>query len=142
MKNRIKAGLLALVVGLAACSGDSTGPSNAKLSGAWSFSVSNLSGSGLANCNVAGLTLNLTQSGSSFSGTYTPGTLTCPGVGATSFSGGTVVNGTVNGNNVTFNLDDPSFHNTGTLNGSGISGTTLVQTSSGNLTGTFSAVKQ
>ena len=77
------------------------------------------------SCGLSATPLTLTQSGTTFSGSYGPGTLTCV-AGAQSVSGaiqGIVVNGTVDGNAVTFDLDTQDFHHTGSVSGSSMSGT-------------------
>jgi hypothetical protein len=117
--------LVAAVLALAACGGsDSTGPSDANVAGAWTLSASNMSGQGVS-CTLSGSNLSITQSGTTFSGSYGPGTLTC--VAGTQSVGstvqGTVVNGTVDGNAVAFDLDTQDFHHTGSVSGSSMSGT-------------------
>jgi len=123
---RLACGLGALaVLGLFGCGGgDSTGPSNARVGGAWTFTATNLSGSGVS-CAFGGAPMTLTQSGTTFSGTYGPGTMTCT-AGGQPVSGqfqGTIVNGTVDGNAVAFDLDTQDFHQTGSVNGNSMSGT-------------------
>jgi hypothetical protein len=116
---------MALVLGVSACGGDdATGPSNADVAGAWTFNASNLSGSGVS-CNLSSTPLTLTSSGTTFSGSYGPGTFTCV-AGGQSVGGqiqGTIVNGTIDGNAVAFDLDTQDFHQTGTVGGSSMSGT-------------------
>jgi hypothetical protein len=117
--------LLAAVLGMTACGGDdATGPSNASVAGAWTLSVSNMSGQGVS-CSVGGTALTLTQSGTTFSGTYGPGTMTCVAGSQSTEVGvqGTVVNGTVDGNAVAFDLDTQDFHHTGSVSGNSMSGT-------------------
>jgi hypothetical protein len=116
--------LLLATFGLVACGGDSTGPSDANVGGAWTFTASNMSGAGVS-CNLSSAPLSLTQTGTTFSGTYGAATLSCS-AGAQSTSGmiqGVVVNGSVDGNAVEFDLDTQDFHHTGSVSGSSMSGT-------------------
>lgn len=125
MRILISSVLLATVLGMTACGGgDATGPSNASVAGAWTLSVSNMSGQGVS-CGVGGTAVTLTQSGTTFSGTYGPGTVTCvSGSQSTEVDvQGTVVNGTVDGSAVAFDLDTQDFHHTGSVNGNSMSGT-------------------
>jgi hypothetical protein len=115
------------VLGTLACGGDDdTGPSTpADVSGTWSASVSNMSGSGVSCTSDGATLLTLSQTGSTFSGTYSGGELTCSGPGGTTsgpIGSGLVVNGEVDGNNVSFDLDTPDFHQTGNVDGTSISG--------------------
>ena len=114
-----------LVTLTGACGGDdSTGPSQASLGGVWTLSATNVSGQGVS-CNLSPSRMTISQSGTTFTGTYGPGTVTCVS-GADSFSyvaQGTVVNGTVNGNSVQFDLDTQDLHLTGGVNGNSMSGT-------------------
>jgi hypothetical protein len=69
--------------------------------------------------------MTLNQSGDTFTGSYGPGTLTCLAGGESgSFNfNGTIVNGTVDGSSVAFDLDTQDLHHTGTINGNSMSGT-------------------
>ena len=135
---------------LAACGGDSNGPSLPTVAGSYSLSQSNVAGGGIS-CNALGTTMTLTQSGATFSGNYSGGTLTCTGPGGQFSNGigsGTVANGTVNQNGaVAFDLDTQDWHLAGNLSGSSMSGTVTVRlnlTGSGvqTLTGNWSAARQ
>ncbi|MGH7497722.1 MAG: hypothetical protein ACREL3_02600 [Gemmatimonadales bacterium] len=140
--------LLALV--LTGCGGgDATGPSNASVAGTWTMSLSNLSGSGVS-CNLSATPVTIAQSGTTFSGTYGPGTLSCF-AGSQSNSvqiQGTIVNGTVDGNAVVFDLDTQDFHQTGSVAGNSMSGTARWTIDLGGssgivvLNGNWSAAKQ
>jgi hypothetical protein len=113
---------------LAACGGDTSGPGN-NVTGSWLYSVSNLT-SGSLTCSSSGTTLSITQSSSSFSGSYAGGTLTCltpSGSSSVAIGGGAVVSGSISGSNVSFDLDTGDWHNTGTINGGSMSGTVTVQ---------------
>ncbi len=114
------------LLGLVACGGDNgTGPGSS-VDGVWSASLSNLSGSGVSCSSTAPTQLTLNQTGNTFSGSYTGGELTCSGPGGT-FSdpvgSGSVVNGQINGNSLSFDLDTPDFHQIGTITGNSLSGT-------------------
>ena len=125
MRSPILAALVASLVALSACGGDSaTAPSNAQVGGTWTFNASNMSGSGVS-CNLLSASLVITQSGATFSGTYGPGTLSCVAGGQSQSAtiNGTIVNGTVDGSAVAFDLDTQDFHHTGTASGASMSGT-------------------
>jgi len=143
------------VLAIVSCGGGgdaSTGPptpTNANIAGSWNYSASNLSGAGFT-CNVNGTILNFTQSGATFTGTYSGGTLTCTAPGLPTFSeplgNGIVATGTVNINNVSFDFDTSDWRNTGTVSGNSISGTAVVRISDGSTTytlnGSFAATKR
>ena len=116
--------LLICATVIAACGGDSTGPSAASVAGAWTMSATNVSGQGVS-CNLAPTPVTLSQSGITFTGTYGPGTVTCvSGIESVSFPvQGNVVSGTLNGNSVQFDLDTQDVRLTGTLSGNSMSGT-------------------
>lgn len=120
-----KVGFLILGLVVSACS-DSTGPKNANVSGAWSYSVSNLSGGGLS-CNASGTTVTLNQTGTTFTGTYNGGTLSCGSVGTVSVGTGAVASGVVAANSVNFNFDTQDWMNAGSLSGNTIAGTATVR---------------
>ena len=135
---------------LGACGGDdSTGPSQASIAGAWTLSATNVSGQGVS-CNLNNTPVTINQSGSTFTGTYGPGTVTClAGAESVSFPvQGTVVNGTLNGNSVQFDLDTQDIHHVGTLSGNSMSGTVQWTIDFGGdigvvtLSGNWSAAKQ
>jgi len=143
--------VLAGVVLLAACGGDSTGPSNANVGGAWLASFSNFSGSGVT-CNATGISIQISQSGSTFSGTYTGGTFSCVGPGGSvvvAGGTGTIINGVVTGNSVSFDADTPDSHFTGSVATGGASmsgsGTDRIDIGGGQtivLSGSWGAAKQ
>jgi hypothetical protein len=108
--------------GLAAC-GSSTAPGGISVGGHWNVTVSDLSGSGHV-CNGT-LTANFTQSFNTFDGTYSGNTMTCVTNGTSQSIGqvnGTVTDGKVDGQSVTFSLDNTPDTFTGTVNVSHISG--------------------
>jgi hypothetical protein len=115
----------ALATVAAACGGDdSTGPSQANVAGTWTLSASNMSGQGVS-CNLGNTSVTLTQSGTTFSGSYGPATITCFAGGQSSsvLAQGVIVNGAINGTAVQFDLDTQDLHHTGTVNGNSMSGT-------------------
>jgi hypothetical protein len=100
---------------LAGCGGGGSGPS-VSLTGAWPFTVSSSNTTLQTSCQTAG-TVNLTQTGSSFSGTATA-TTTCTGPGGVSQSSG---NGTIGGGQITGSAisftDNTGCSYTGTVSG-------------------------
>jgi len=118
--------LLGLLAILLACGGDdSTGPST-NVAGTWTASLSNMSGSGISCSSTSPTTITISQQSTTFSGSYSGGELTCTGPGGTAsefIGSGTILNGTLNGNSVSMDLDTPDFHLTGTVSGSSMSGT-------------------
>lgn len=154
MRSKLLAAAGALLI-LAGCSGDSqsgpTGPQHANVAGSWTYNATNLSGTvmGFAmTCNIEGMTLNLTQTGTSFGGTCGPSIITCFGGGVQvddTLPGSVVVNGLVNGNNVQFDIETSDYHNTGTMSGSSMSGTVSIRLDLGDevvtLTGNWAAAQ-
>ena len=146
MQRLFLCGLLAL--GLAACGGDkSTGPSDANIGGSWQITFSNMSGSGVS-CNTSAFPLQITQSNTTFTGSYGLGSITCTGPGGNaSFNAqGVVANGTVDINAVAFDMDTQDFHQTGSVSGNSMSGTARWRFDLGGaqivtLNGNWSAVK-
>ena len=137
--------ILAAITTLAAC-GDSTSP-GPNLGGSWLYSVSNLT-SGSVTCSSSGTTLSITQSGATFSGSYSGGTLTCltPSGSSSGLIGtGAVVSGSLSGNAVSFDLDTGDWHNSGSISGGSMSGSVTVRlTISGTtfvLSGNFGAAR-
>ncbi len=131
-------------------SGDIMGPSMPSVAGSWTYSATNLSGSGVS-CSVSGTSLVITQSSGTFTGSYNGGTLSCTGGGVTSSSpvgSGTIVSGSVTSAGATsFDFDTQDWRNTGTLSGNSISGTVVVRIDLGaptgviTLSGNFSAAR-
>lgn len=130
------------------CSDDPSGPQVAQIAGTWTYNASNIVGGGIS-CNISGVTLILTQSASTFSGTTTGGHFSCsaPGVPtqSTNLGNDVIANGTINGNAVVFDIATSDIHHTGSISGNSISGVVVFRLESGNstttLTGQFSAVK-
>ena len=139
-------GLLFLAA-LVGCGSDSTAPNAADVSGRWSYSATNLAGSGIA-CNISGVFLTLTQNSTTFTGTVSSGSVSCTGPGGTStqnLGNDIVANGQINGTAVQFDIGTQDVHNVGTLSGNSMSGTLTLRIATGTttivLTGNFSAVK-
>lgn len=115
------------VLGALACGGDNgTGPTSIDVTGTWSASLSSLSGSGVSCSSTLPTQLTLNQTGTSFSGSYEGGELFCSGPGGTGplpVGSGSVINDTLNGRNLSFDLGTPDFHFTGTVTGTSMAGT-------------------
>ena len=132
-----------------ACGGDSASSPTPTVTGQWSYSATNVSGSGVT-CNFTGVTLTLAQSGSTFTGTTTGGNVSCtaPGVAPLneSLGGDVIANGQITGNAVQFDIGGQDLHNVGTLSGNSMSGTVTISVPTGTttviLTGNFSAARQ
>ena len=135
---RLFPAILFLAVTIAGCGGgDSTGPSITNISGTYLLNHSNLSGGGIS-CSSFGTSVSIAQTGSTFTGTYAGGTLSCTGPGGNqsgAIGNGTVVNGHLNGSNVSFDLDTSDWHLQGTLSGASMTGTATVRIDLGAPTG-------
>lgn len=106
MRKWIAASALLVLVG---CGDSPSEPRTPNLSGRWTYSATNISGGG-GSCDVAGVTLNLTQSGTTFSGSATGGVLTCRAGGesvSVNLTSAVVANGSINGNQIVFDIDTP-----------------------------------
>ena len=126
-----------LVFVLAGCS-SSTSPTFS-VNGSWNYQATNLAGDGVS-CTITGATLTLTQSGSTFSGSYSNAKLSCQVAGVESVIGtysGQVVNGLVSGDSVSFDFNTSAFTNAGTITGSSMSG---MATATENVGGTIGNV--
>lgn len=114
---------VAAAIGLAAC-GSSTAPGGISIGGDWSVTVSSLSGGGHV-CS-GGFGVNFAQSFNSFNGSYNNDGITCTTSGGTVplyQATGNVTDGKVNGQSITFQLDNASTINfNGTVNVSQMSG--------------------
>lgn len=143
---RIRRSSVGAVVVLAAGCGDGTGPRPADLQGVWSYSVNDLS-FGRVICSIKGLTFEITQTGGTFTGTTSGGTLDCQGPlsnpSSTPLSPAPVVNGVIEGDRVVFDFQDASYHHDATLAGETLSGQVLVR-ENGLVTGegTFTATRR
>jgi hypothetical protein len=131
---------VSIIVLLAACDG-STEPPKVNVTGNWAIAWPSMTGSGGyagLTCSISGMTLSVTQTGQSFSGTYSSSTITCNG-NAVAATAGVVVSGTVSGNSVSFDLDNATTHQTGTISGNTMSGSAAWTDATGSLSGTWSA---
>jgi autotransporter translocation and assembly factor TamB len=147
----MRAVFVLVLLSVASCGGDGpTAVDPSTLNGTWSASFTNLSGVGIS-CHSSSVTTTITTSGNTFTGTYGSGTMTCAAGGQSQsgqFPSGAVVNGTINGNAVAFDLDTPDQHQTGTVSGNSMSGTATWKYNFGapygvvTLTGSWSASKQ
>jgi hypothetical protein len=140
------------LIGILACGGnDGTGPGSTTISGTWSASLANLSGSGVDCSSTSPTQLTLNQTGATFSGSYSGGELFCTAPGSTgpvSVGTGSIVNGTVSGTSLSFDLGTPDFHHEGVVSGTSMSGTAQWTLDFGipagevTLDGTWQAAKQ
>jgi hypothetical protein len=121
--------LIIALCGVAACRGGSSTepPPAADVSGTWNATVSNMTGGAISCRSTSATQLTLTQTRNTFAGLYSGGQLTCSGPRGNSSApvlSGSVKNGAVNGNNVTFDIDTPDSHFTGAVSdASSMSGT-------------------
>lgn len=140
--------VLALVLGVLGCSNDTFGLPTALVSGSWTMTLTNFTGSGLT-CNASGITLQFAQAGTTFTGTYSGGTITCSSPSGpldTTVPPGQVANGGISGTAVVFDLGTSDSHFVGGLNGGGsMSGDGTVSTTFNgtpvSLSGTWTATK-
>jgi hypothetical protein len=150
-RNYSLSGLACILLCWVLACGDGTGPAEVNVTGIWTVTFSDLSGGGFSCSSIAPTTLTLTQTGETVSGAYNGGEVACSGPnGSFSFPAGSgdVVNGEVNGTTISFDLDSPEIHQSGTVTGSSMSGTATWQTFFGTeteavtLTGTWEADRQ
>ena len=146
--------VLSLLVWILACGGDDngTGPTFANVNGSWSLSITDMTGGGGECSTSSPIQITLQQSTTTFTGTYGGGgVLTCTapfGSFSAATGSGSVLNGEISGNEVSFDLGSASFHQTGTVTGSSMAGTatwTFDEGSAGTLgvlTGSWTATKQ
>lgn len=139
-------GLTLALAFLAACGGgDATGPSAVlNVSGGWLLSISNMT-DGTISCSGTPATMTLAQNGTTFSGSYGAFTLTCTGGGQTlsgQIQGGSVIDGSVVGLQVSFDLGTSDLHHSGTLAASSMSGSARYVLTSTTLNGTWFAARQ
>ncbi len=107
---------------LAAC-GSSTAPGGISIGGHWNIAVTNLSGGGHV-CNGS-LDANFAQSLNSFNGTYSNESVMCTTSGTPVPIGqasGSVTDGKVDGQSISYTLDNNPITFTGTVNVSQMSG--------------------
>jgi hypothetical protein len=113
---------VAMSMGLAAC-GSSTAPGGISIGGHWNVTVASLSGGGHV-CSGS-FVANFAQSFNSFNGSYASGTIACVTNGTSTPIGptsGNVTDGSVNGQSVSYSLDNGPVMFTGTVNVSQMSG--------------------
>jgi hypothetical protein len=113
---------VAAAIGLGACA-SSTAPGGISIGGHWNVTVTNLSGGGHV-CNGS-YVANFAQSLNSFNGTYSAGAITCVTGNTTTPLGtttGNVTDGSVNGQSISFSLDNDPRTFTGTVNQTTMSG--------------------
>jgi hypothetical protein len=144
-------GLLVCVLG---CGGDDdgTGPGFASVNGSWSLSITNMTGGGAQCSTTSPIQLTLQQSTTTFTGSYGGGgVLSCTapfGSFSAATGSGSVINGQITGNQVSFDIGSANFHHAGTVTGSTMAGTatwTFDEGSAGTLgalTGSWTATKQ
>src|SRR4051812_30051028 len=113
--------LSGLTVLLGCGDGGGVGPSpNASVTGSWNAIWQSMNGPDMS-CSADGGRLELSQSTRRFTGSYRVQTLTCNGM-SRSVSTGDVLNGTIQGDQVAFDLSDAGFHQSGSLAGDEMSG--------------------
>jgi hypothetical protein len=98
-------------------------PKIANVAGTWNVHWSNLSASG-ANCVARRGHMTLSQSGATFSGVYGGALLQCNGV-VVGLASGPVVNGSVGGSSIAFDMDTPDLHQSGAISGNSMSGSAV-----------------
>ena len=134
------AAIMFVIVG---CGSDSTTePQNAQVGGLWSYNTGQLSG-GLAGlgvrCFITNVDLSLNQTGATFTGNANGGHIRCTVAGVTVMDGPlgnqVVVNGTVSGNNLSFDIETPAWHHIGSVSGNSMSGTVRFTIDLGGTTG-------
>jgi hypothetical protein len=117
------------VVLVAACNADSKTsgrlgtPSIANVAGTWNVNWSNLNTSGVS-CVAIGGHMTLSQSGATFSGVYGGALLQCNGV-VVGLASGPVVNGSVGGSSIAFEMDTPDLHQSGAISRNSMSGSAV-----------------
>lgn len=115
--------ILLTILAAAAC-GDPTGPSG--LTGTWEYSATNLATEALPQlvCSIARMTLTVTQTGKSLSGSATGGTITCLGQPMKVLPSPRSVTGSVDDSVITVEIGQEIF-NIGVLDGDVVSGTSI-----------------
>lgn len=152
-------GALAVAVAVAtgACSSDPLGPALVEapsVAGDWSYQATAVTGTVLGESVTCeyNFEMRLEESGMSFSGQYSNALLVCILFGQTQIvdgGEGDIVQGSLTGGNVTFDVDTENIRNTGRLEGDSMSGQVRIEltvqhdTNIGTLvvTGPWSAVR-
>lgn len=128
--------VVAILPVFAACGGDDdgpTGPSTAQIDGAWTYAFSNITGStGTTNitCSAGNVSIDIDQTGTTFTGSYFAPALTCAGPSGSFTDGpfaGSIVNGSISGTSVSFDFDTSDWRQTGTVSGNSMNGTVTVR---------------
>jgi hypothetical protein len=116
----------AFVTGVQSESGD--------VSGQWRYNAPNVAGGGLS-CSISGVTINLTQTQSTFSGTVIGGHLRCldgsQAVIDNPLADDVIANGRINGSSISFDIGSPDVHHAGTVAGNSITGQLTIRADSG-----------
>ncbi len=117
------------------------------VTGSWTYHARGVAGGGLS-CDITGVTINLTQTNSTFTGTVVGGYLKC-------IQGGQIViddpladdviaNGRISGATVSFDIGAPDVHHSGAIAGNSMTGQITIRADSGTaatLTGPYSMVR-
>lgn len=144
---------LAAVGAISGCAA-STGP-KVNVGGTWKYEAQNLTEGGTVTCTVTDMTLSLTQTSSTFAGTYSGAnadcTFTSTHLAFPLSSSGTIVDGRINGDQVSFDMGDHLWSQTGSISGNSMSGNATITINSGidtlgssviTVRGQWAAVKQ
>ncbi len=120
---------LTVILALACGSGSSgpTAPETPLIAGTWDYRAANINPEDLPiSCDFF-LTLILSQVNENLRGTH-DGFISCEAPGDSFFQlvEGDVVNGSIDGNRIEFDLDGPDFHNEGVVSGETMAGTLIV----------------
>jgi hypothetical protein len=134
---------LGVLVGCGA-DGSGVGPStSSNVTGSWNAVWQSMNGPDIS-CSADGGRLELNQSTGTFTGTYRVQRVTCNGM-SSNVSTGAVLNGTIQGNQLAFDLSDAAFHQSGSLTGDEMSGsatwTLSIAGTAHTVTGTWRAVR-
>src|SRR3954453_17828734 len=134
---------LGVLVGCGA-DGGGIGPSaSGNVTGSWNAVWQSMNGPDMS-CSADGGRLEVKQSTGRFTGPYRVQRVTCNGM-SSNVSTGDVLNGTIQGNQLAFDLNDAAFHQSGTVTGDDMSGsatwTFSIDGISHTVTGTWSAFR-
>lgn len=131
----VSVGVLVL---LSACS-DVSGPRES-LNGEWDYSATIQAGA--LKCSLGGVTLTLTQQGTSFTGRASGGTTDCEGGRSQPLASSDVSGGSLSDKQVRFFIGGDDVLNEGVLSGNTITGRTTISEDGSKLTGTFTMVRR
>ena len=127
----------AIMFAIVGC-GSTTEPQNAQVGGLWSYNTGQLSG-GNVRCFITNVDLSLNQTGATFTGSANGGNIRCTVAGVTVMDGPlgnqVVVNGTVSGNTLSFDIETPAWSNSGGVSGNSMTGTVRLTIDLGGTTG-------